>query len=958
MESGSQHVQPKPLSIAKRRGSSAPSVNAGSPITKRRGSFDTATAGSPQRTKRSPDGPVSPMGKPLTSNTIESSRSLLPGSPSKSIRSPVQPEVGSPQRVTSFTWKSKEASPTSSLVRGGTFRRGETMRRQHRLPQDSSALTRQGTVMSLKSPVLREAGSPIGLPPALKLSRSQVGGLDLNSSLSRIGSTRLLKTLRSQARAGVVLKQPTVDRAASSIRAVSPVEELTPEERAERDRKLEMMAKLRRIVRQIGQASVFSKSTKKTGVRPKMTTGEWFSDTQKGQKTPRRSQVDMDHVDDAWQIMEKVADAIALPTAGDLAELPENLRETFRTLAMRTLRKFLYPRLLLMMRRRDRRKLNEAHANVPPLTPEILQRQQMFAQCPRDVLIDVCQALVLMNFEAGEYLIHEDENAGSGIFFICTGKVDVLKKKDRKNKSLGPENTTKLVTLPFSPGQVVCVGEFAFLTEEPRMASCKAVTMVDCWVMRKNDFATFIKRLQNMDNVFSAVVDVAFQTRKNTMHMSYPMNREKLCVCPIFAACPDKMVHEYLDALKPYAVPKDFVVLKSDTTADKILFLQNGRVAVRRLVGSTVSKPGAADKQDTHVQTLEPPAVFSDTAVLHGTSNGDTIQALGTCDFWMLSKSDFDLILRRYPGVEASMMQEARWQRQTQLATQQNLFKDCVRRIPFLGSICPREAMRGLVRLFEARVCKPMSVLCSTSSLADKVIIVYKGRVRVGDHGIWRKGECAGHTCLIPHRWAEIAVTLDVVECLEIGIHLYEEFLKIQELYHVMLEWIKRLLFPLAFPAEEVVEAQAKAVNQDGDPMMRMYPRSLSSKVSLCEPGFRSEHSSKLLTNRIPSLAERARIQQYKGRPQTASDGSSGLRPVWRDRAPPSSFGRSSKYLWRSRRESFASDPMQAEEDRQTVLRLKRVGGGPGKHNAVLNKFPLDRPSTGAPRKVEAWDTS
>jgi len=72
-----------------------------------------------------------------------------------------------------------------------------------------------------------------------------------------------------------------------------------------------------------------------------------------------------------------------------------------------------------------------------------------------------------------------------------TGCVDVVKKVQAKSKSLGTKSTTVLAHLK----PVVCVGEFSFLTEEPRMASIRATTHCDCLVLRKEDWADFVEKL-------------------------------------------------------------------------------------------------------------------------------------------------------------------------------------------------------------------------------------------------------------------------------------------------------------------------------------------------------------------------------------------------------------------------------------------------------------------------------
>eukprot|EP01062_Namystynia_karyoxenos_P017375 TRINITY_DN16384_c0_g1_i1.p1 TRINITY_DN16384_c0_g1~~TRINITY_DN16384_c0_g1_i1.p1 ORF type:complete len:1020 (+),score=267.38 TRINITY_DN16384_c0_g1_i1:79-3060(+) len=791
------------------------------------------------------------------------------------------------------------------------------------------------------------------------------------------GSPRLLKRAVSRmamrtatlATAVRMFKPKAASDTGQDTDAIASEPELSPEEQEKKARREELMRKLRRIARSLGQARLFGKLS--AGPSRQLGGGGAGSEAaEKGKaawfnlsKTAAKKEKPEDHLADAWSVMETVQQGVqadgsvmALPTAADLSDLPANLRDTFQSLAMRTLRKYLYPKLLLAIRRKERKQL-EARHSCPPMTVEVLRQQQMFAQCPPEVLAEVAQSMVMMSFEAKEFLILEGENAGSGIFFIMTGRVEVLKKKSRTDKRHTQDNVMVLVTLPLQPGQVVCVGEFSFLTEEPRMASVRAITRVDCWVLSKHDWERFVQKLQENKAAFAAIVDIAFKKRKDTMHLSYPMGPEKLCQCPLFAACPQPMLDDYVQALHPYAAPKDFVVSRGDHPADRIVFLQNGRCAVQRVVERT--QGGERRRSATHVQTLSAPCVISDTAVLHGGLNGDTIVTLGTVDFWYLRKEDFDAILRRYPGVESEMMDKARAQRQTQLATQQNLFREFIHQIPFLGTVGPRGAMRELVRAFVAKVFKPMSVFCSTHELADRVIVVYKGRVRIGELGqLWRRGESAGYTCVVPHRWAAIAVTADVVECLELPLNEYELFLRKYDIYNSVVAWVKRLLFPLAYPPEEVYEANQYMLYPDGTERLRLFPRSYSSRVNLCEDGFRELPFEGLLgrPSTTPIQPDRVfspigRVRRREAHPRddgghapprrpASSAPTTGVAPAGRTvpespRRPGSSaaadrFTRASKYLWRKRLATFQGDPVAsaraAEADRAVVLRLRRCG--------------------------------
>eukprot|EP01062_Namystynia_karyoxenos_P043316 TRINITY_DN3174_c0_g1_i1.p1 TRINITY_DN3174_c0_g1~~TRINITY_DN3174_c0_g1_i1.p1 ORF type:complete len:1018 (+),score=270.26 TRINITY_DN3174_c0_g1_i1:105-3056(+) len=527
---------------------------------------------------------------------------------------------------------------------------------------------------------------------------------------------------------------------------------------------------------------------------------------------------------------------VALPTAADLHDLPRDLQNTFTSLAMDTLRKFWYPRLLLWKRRWERVRMRE-ECRQDRLSVDVLRRQDMFKDWPAALLDEAVQRLVLESYDRHEFIIHEGEQAGSGIYFVISGTVEVLKKKKREVKAIGGANALKLVDLQ----PIICVGEFSFLTEEPRMASIRATMRVDCWVLKKNDFADFVKQLPA--NVFQRVVEVAFAARNKNMHLSYPLTEKVLRECHIFRPCTSAMLQELMGGTKPYAVPKNLRICRGDQMADKIFFLRNGKCGIMRSIQRRIY---GRRQSETLIGTLRAPCVIGDSAVIHNGSYGDTVQTLSTCDFWVLSKTSVDTLMRRHRGAETAMMAEARAQRQEQLAHQQNLFRECIYEIPLLRDAATRQQLRTLVNHFDAHVYKPLSVVCSTTKFADRVIILYKGRVRIGPRHAdynWVRGESAGFTCVVPHKWIMPAVSQDIVECLELTLQSYQGFLKQHKIYRQVVQWVKQLLFPCAFPPDVAAETQSYVAHIETPPM---YPQSRSTRVNLTEDGFGETHYAHL----------------------------------------------------------------------------------------------------------------
>ena len=590
-----------------------------------------------------------------------------------------------------------------------------------------------------------------------------------------------------------------------------------------------------------------------------------------------------------WGIDRRSSDAsqtqdVALPTATDLSHLPINLKATFCDLASATLRKFLYPRSLLWLQRRETKKLLEHGRDVcPEMTVELLRKQPMFKKWPQNILEDVIRVLELSSYEAGQFIIHEDEASGSGIFFIMCGNVKVVKKRSWQVKSISDDNTATLATL----GPVVCVGEFSFLTEEPRMASIKAVTRVHCLVLRKQDFATFVKYLP--EHTFSQIIETAFETRNKNMHLAHPITENHLNTCSIFRPCPSAMLKQLISKLFPCAMPKDATVCKLGEPADRMFFLRNGSCGVFRNIKG----------KEIHVITIKSKDVLCDVPVLHGGTYPDTYKTLKTCDFWVLTKTSFDQVLQSNLSVVHLMMREARELRQHQLSRQRNLYKRSVAFIPLLKNLCSESQIKELVKEFSARVYKPLSVIISPANCADRIIILYNGHIKIQTSKktwvTWNVGECVGYSCVVPHRWAYKAIALDIVECVELPRQVFEIFLKKHDVYQKLVAWVKRLMFPNAFDPETTSYVH----NLVDRTMVPLYPISDSSTVNMAEEGFLMKHLHYLETIKS-STPDRQQFQR-----RTAD---------WK---------RVTNYLWLP---SLNGNSSGDGDDKNVLEKLKRVG--------------------------------
>ena len=361
--------------------------------------------------------------------------------------------------------------------------------------------------------------------------------------------------------------------------------------------------------------------------------------------------------------------SVPLPRYQELQILPPEVQVAINKLSVEVLSRYLYPRLLLKRRQTWRRKLI-SQAFVPALTLEAFMKQSIFSSWPVSLAEEAIRCLHPVAVERNEIIIHEDENAGSGIFFLVAGHVDVQKKISRKSKSIGPGNTKLLVSL----GPVACFGEFAFLTEDPRMASVRATAPSSLWVLEKADFHRLYAKVPLP--ITAKINEVAFRQRTKNMLNTYPLNVQVLRGYAIFSQCTDEVLQKIIPRIKSHAVPRGTTITKFDEVANVFYFLRRGVCGVFRYVRER--------REEIHIVTLNPPAVIGDDAVIFGTPYSSTVRAITNCDLYALYKEEFENLMSLMPKQWDAIKKQAATNRQALLHQSQYRFKEMVVNIPFI----------------------------------------------------------------------------------------------------------------------------------------------------------------------------------------------------------------------------------------------------------------------------------
>ena len=537
---------------------------------------------------------------------------------------------------------------------------------------------------------------------------------------------------------------------------------------------------------------------------------------------------------------------VHLPCQDELHALPEVLQAHLQNVAMDTLRAYLHPIVALRQRMLNKKRvLSERVATASAVPVEFISTKPLFRTWAPEYLNMVTQAMKLRCFEPKEFVVFEREQSGSTIF-LHTGAVQILQRINPKsNKKYSPENVTVVAT----HNAPAVFGELSLLTEEPWQYAIRVTQKADMWVLYKPEFSTVLAKVPQ--HVMGHTIRVAFERRNESMRANFPMDSEAVRAHPIFATVSNDFARDLADKLEPFAVPKDYLLFSENELPPAMYFIRQGSVGLFRVTG---------DGERTQVGALGPGMIVGDTALAYSSASEYTAQTSSDSDMYQLTKASLYVLTRQYPSDLNAMLDAARAQRQEELHNNQMRFREIVRDIPFISDLLPPYYLVELVQLLRPRSYRPLSSVCSTSSFCDRILILTKGKIRLGTSDFMQVGDCIGWTCCVPHRWARAALTMNMtVEALEIPCEAYMTFLQSKNLLGAVIHRTKMVLFPKAFPREKVERllSNPSIVNQ---PIM--HPVSSSTHVNLNEIKFCTVHLN-ILAER--DVAERQRRDQIKG---------------------------------------------------------------------------------------------
>lgn len=275
-----------------------------------------------------------------------------------------------------------------------------------------------------------------------------------------------------------------------------------------------------------------------------------------------------------------------------------------RVAAGEVLRKRLFPvwimRFRIFKRRRQRTQLalEMAKTRERP-APEKLQQHKFFEKFPKRCLANLVATIQPTFFRAGDFVMQEGDH-GEMMYFIDTGTVEVIvKKTNSQSKSRAKGNGFVVATLTSG----AYFGEFALLTDEPRMASIQCVEDTFLWGISRSAFRKELDAISQGNPVQAILIEIADQRRLQNMKKLYPLRIQQLKAVELFSEWPEELLQAIMAKFTPYVAHMGDVVVKEDELGNALYILGCGKA---RALKKERDKEGRVVASSPSTTTTEP----------------------------------------------------------------------------------------------------------------------------------------------------------------------------------------------------------------------------------------------------------------------------------------------------------------------------------------------------------------
>lgn len=278
------------------------------------------------------------------------------------------------------------------------------------------------------------------------------------------------------------------------------------------------------------------------------------------------------------------------------------------------------PGLRRTLARNTRARLSKADQSQAVLR---LAQMPLFADIPPQIMQAIAQRMVLQHVPAGERVYTMGET-GDALYLIENGEVE-----------LTSENAGGVVEELARIGNGGYFGEVGLLSGQIRGEDATATRNTNLWILPKAELDTLATQHQAIGQALNKALAAAIATPES----QYDEDRFRRFY--LLADLSPQDLRQVTEHLHPTRYRAGEQIYRASSTADMLYLLEKGHVRIQPLTGgSWVLGPGEA---------------FGERALLTNQPHNAGAQAETDIDVWTLSKTDFELLMNRYPSLAIGM---------------------------------------------------------------------------------------------------------------------------------------------------------------------------------------------------------------------------------------------------------------------------------------------------------------
>lgn len=252
-----------------------------------------------------------------------------------------------------------------------------------------------------------------------------------------------------------------------------------------------------------------------------------------------------------------------------------------------------------------------------------LAQMPMFAEAPPPALQAVAERMVLQPVPAGERVYTVGE-LGDALYLVESGEVE-----------LTAENATGVVEGLARVDQGGMFGEMSLLMGRSRAEDATATRNTNLWILYKSD----LDELATQHPALGKAMSQGLATKLATEEQGQDADRFR--AFELFTDLGAAELTQVSEYLRPTRYRAGEQIYRSTSPADTLFLLEKGHVRVQPLSGGS--------------WVLGPGETFGERALLTNQPHNAGATAETDVDVWTLAKSDFDMLMNRYPTLAISM---------------------------------------------------------------------------------------------------------------------------------------------------------------------------------------------------------------------------------------------------------------------------------------------------------------